>query len=230
MNVLTGEFEVFYPEQPQNSSPSANQIKDLHIDPVNNWLWMSTQALSYRMNLKTKQINKIQESPGNDLFKFFCSDNNKNLWAAGSKGICRYDYATNDFEKSPFKIHHDQIDINNIHQIGVLNENKLLLTTTYNGLVIFDKINKTYHSFPHLFDHKTIENPVNNSRCFLIDSKEVLWVGTYKEGLKKNNLHKKNFGLIRFKKHYNNTKPDNNIFSIQKDSKSRLWLGTYNGI
>lgn len=105
-------------------------------------------------------------------------------------------------------------------------EERIWVATKYKGLLIFDKAEKKFSALNSL---KMFENsmPQDEVKCLFMDKKEMLWVGTENNGLKR--IDFRNRELSNFLK--DETKKNSFISCINESSDNILWIGTlYNGL
>jgi ligand-binding sensor domain-containing protein len=110
---------------------------------------------------------------------------------------------------------------------------EIWLATFGGGLNVFQYNGDNKSAIKFKSFKNDISNPksISDNRAYslFLDSKKVLWVGTFGGGL--NKFIKEDSSFIRYM--HNSKEPgslsDNRVLSIFEDSKSRYWIGTYGG-
>lgn len=154
--------------------------------------------------ITTYYANSEQGLTGNTINSIY-EDNNKNLWIVTNKGINLFDRENDSF------IHKPNWPQKGINDIFELTDNKFMLATNGNGLLIFNPDSGLIKSYvPNTDDpinYSSYNDPFSLStyvvKCILKDRRENIWIGGTR-GISLFNLVTKKF--LNFRK-------DNNITS-----------------
>jgi ligand-binding sensor domain-containing protein/signal transduction histidine kinase/DNA-binding response OmpR family regulator len=166
---------------------------------------------------------------GNFIQCLYC-DKEGNIWIGTSdKGLCRFDYKTNQFERFT----HDPVNSYSISNNDIVDivpgSNKNIWVASYRGGI------NSYFPLTGKFHHlKSIFNQAKNPNylkvtCVKEASNKILWVGTQGNGLFVYNqvLNKTNvFYNMPGKKII----PSNTINSIFEDPHYNIWIATRSGL
>lgn len=140
------------------------------------------------------------------------------------KGFYSYNSQTGETENYGYP---DAGSENTVFSIAEFDENNLWLGTRLYGLLLFDKVKKTYRKY---YELKKFRNNISNHEIKVIikDRSGILWIGSDAGGLSRLDFEK---GEI--KQYVNNpddrsSVSENYIISICEDINGNLWTGTMN--
>lgn len=158
----------------------------------------------------------------NNIIWSIDSKNKNTLWIGANNGLNKFNLSTKQNEI--FKLKNKKTHSNKLRSIAIDNKGDIWAGFERNGLYKFYPESKTFKDFNWI--HK-------NKQFFvftiLLDDKEILWIGTYGDG------------LIRFdtktnevQNYFNKVKKENrftqgSVSSIFKDKEGNIWVGTYGG-
>jgi signal transduction histidine kinase/ligand-binding sensor domain-containing protein len=195
------------------------------------FMWIGTQdGLNFYDGYSFKVFrNDPQDSTSlnhNYIWAIAESDDGR-LWVATVKGLARFNYETNSFERYRY-------DLNTISENtsvrGVLEDNagQVWIGVDGGGLSRLDQKTKT-------FEHYKIESPTvpalyqhNSVRTIYKDKAGDIWVGTL-AGLARFNIQTKTFELFEHDPQNKSSLSNNRVYAIYEDRSERLWVGTFGG-
>jgi ligand-binding sensor domain-containing protein len=164
--------------------------------------------------------NIIKDSHGNIWIQTFDADE-----------LCKYNYDTDDFERIPDR------------QVSA--RFKKLITRRYHFLTVNFRY-KDYHWSLDNYTNSLVRKSLTDGRVknyssnsasqwslndpyvtdLYLDNHNILWVGTYNNGINKANLNAKPFNYFYHSPTDKNSIIDNNIRAITEDNAGNLWIGT----
>lgn len=163
----------------------------------------------------------VESGLSNDGINSIVQDSLGFIWIGTQEGLDRYDgthftvFKKDDFQKRKNLSH------NIIHEIGVIEEGKLLIATP-EGFNIYDSKIETFKTL-------TTSNGLldNNISCFKYGTNKELILGVYGKGLQIIDKHNKS---IFYKNNPDkiSSLSSNEIISMVQQSDSILWIGTKN--
>ena len=122
---------------------------------------------------------------------------------------------------------------NNSSTISSIDEDKngnLWLGTWDEGLI---KFNKADESWERIYATENQNNELSSNRIVdvLVDSENVIWVGTFGKGINRIKNHQLieniEFEYFTFNRNNLNSLSSNNVISIFEDSFGNIWIGTF---
>ena len=209
-------------------------VKDKH-----GFMWFGTWSGLCRFDGYKFKVYRYEpenlKSITNNRIHNIIQDTHKDLWIEtfDSKTICRYNFETDDFERVPKKNvsraflkllnrwdHYHQIKANYQNYQWKIDPytNSLVQTYLPNGLTTV--ISSQQVSRWALND--------TNIADFYLDDHNILWVGTYGNGVNKANLNAKPFDYYYHDPLNINSIVDNNVRAICEDKAGNYWIGTRN--
>jgi signal transduction histidine kinase/ligand-binding sensor domain-containing protein/ActR/RegA family two-component response regulator len=226
------KFTVYKTEQGVANSLSNNLVSALFIDKqdqlwvgtmgggVNKFLAEQDKFISYRYNPDNPT------SISNDNISFITEDKNGKLWI-GTKGGGINLFSNGKFHRFN-RNNTKEIKSDIIHDFCVTTKGNLILGTE-KGICVVDVTTNKFRSY--------INNPGDLDAfsdlsvfSMLMTKSEVLWIGTWRQGLYKYDLSTKK--LEKYES--NNVNPSsikgNEIFKIFEDSYCNVWIGTEKGL
>ncbi|MDR0231909.1 MAG: response regulator [Dysgonamonadaceae bacterium] len=225
-------FDVFLNRPNDSTSISNNHIFSIAEDSEGN-LWIGTNNGLNRLDVSTNTFKRYQHNPQNqnslthNMIAALLVDSKGDLWVGTENGLNLYRTQTDDFER----INPDNFFSNNtINSIAETHDNRLVLGTMYQGLVILDTKNNT---------HITFRNQPNNPgslssdqiRSVFVDSKDNIWIGTISSGLnllKSADSKNSRASFIKYTQAEGLT--NNYIRGIDESPEGNLVVGTFNGL
>jgi signal transduction histidine kinase/ligand-binding sensor domain-containing protein len=159
----------------------------------------------------------LNASPPLRIFDLYFE--NENVWIASHIGLFQFNFQSNNIK------FYNNLG-SNIMSIKPLNQNELLLSTFFNGALIFNKsTGKTVNQIQHSFSNNhTITT--NNTTNLWIDEDKNMWIHVKEYGIDFTNLSK-----IKFKTIYNYPNVESLKMSFKSvglvvDSAENLWSGS----
>ncbi len=241
-NLKQKKFKNIGYENIRNNFIKGTHIISVFVDPFNK-LWTSTKGggIFYAANgQKFEQIKIIEKEAAQNLpLLYQCRaflQVDKYLWAATDKGLMRILNEGNKVGKYEIYLPNSN-DSNFIggKKISTLVQDargKIWIGTQENGLSCITGFNKKnqpiFKNFPPNYG---LRGALQNERvsCLLIDSKQRLWVGTYK------GLHLYKPGTNQFDVFVQTDDPsksisNNTILCLSEDELGNIWAGTQYGL
>ena len=153
-------------------------------------------------------------------------DRDGNIWFTSyGGGLYCYDHKNDTFKNyvsNPF----DSTSLFNDQTKALcLYQDKIWISGYGAGIAVFDKVTGKFKRYG---SNKSKANALQSDwiQTFFVDSKGVLWVGSF-EGLSRYNIDRDNFTTFLFKsKHTKKLAEINSIIDIFEDRSGKLWLGT----
>ena len=156
-------------------------------------------------------------------------DQRNTLWVSTIGGGVNWaDLDQKPFYKIQFETQISNGDIEkDIRQVSRSTDGTLWIGLSNRGLIKYDLRNDTYQKMDILREGSMTSERV---RSLLIDSQNILWIGTANKG-----------GLIKYDLNNNSVEyfsetndayglSNNRVYDIQEDHRSNLWLATFNGM
>jgi signal transduction histidine kinase/ligand-binding sensor domain-containing protein/DNA-binding response OmpR family regulator len=202
-------------------------VKDL-VEDVDGNLWAATKNGIFKIDLTTGKLFNYShdERDKNSLIGNYVRklvfDSYSRLWIATSEGLDMFDPADERFTHYSEINHLLDCDIVTIYLDA---ENRILVGTYFNGMVIIDLSGDRISSFiPDPFNDRSY-----NVYAIHRDRSGVLWIGT-RGGIY---LCDENHGIISWIKkdiHEDRSLIHNSIMGITEDAKGDMWIGTRSGL
>ncbi|MFY0653902.1 MAG: response regulator [Cyclobacteriaceae bacterium] len=209
-------------------------------------IWIGTNGSGvniYKPNRKNFRHYSRNEHPGSLSFNKIRSiyeDSEKNLWIGteGGKGLNflskknskAYDEGFNVINVSANS--DDQNFVYAIDEIKSSNENTITIGANHPSLFQYGKISKASKGVFYSGDKRI--NGVGPVFSILIDRNEVIWLGTYQEGLLRYELDEKGnvlkADIFRMSSENNSSISSDIIRSLAEDHEGNIWVGTGNGV
>lgn len=180
--------------------------------------------------------NDPKSLPGNDIRCIF-KDTNGNIWVGTNHGLALFNTQTNSF--TTFK--DNQSDVHGvlssrIFSIKQFKNNKLWITTEFNGIAILD-LKQSFFLLPEQIHFEYIkegdgENSLSNSsiRSVFQDAYNNIWIGTWGGGINFISNEPPLFNTWSYSPMRTENSLNNKVVSsICTDRDNRLWIGTDGG-
>lgn len=233
LNKFDGyNFTVF-----EHTPTDTNSISNSHIramcEDKSGIIWIATQSGLNAYNPHSGKFTNYLHKPGDptsisddDLLSLYI-DRTGTLWIGSRFGLSKFDNSTQAFTL----YQHEPHDVKNtwaINSIQTIHEDALgnLWVGTPKGLSLFDRKLKRFTRYNHLNEDMSL-----NCRVVAIhdDKDSFLWIGTMGHGLRKMNIHTKEF--FTYKQGTSGTQSINNnsILCIKEDISGDIWIGTQYG-
>ncbi|WP_372757992.1 two-component regulator propeller domain-containing protein [Mariniflexile sp.] len=215
---------------------SKNRILSMLQLATNTFLFGTENDGLFQLNAKGEKINvylhdKTDKNSiqSNSIWSLFL-DKNKRVWAGFySSGTAVYDKLYDKFENiESLSTNLNSLEIGSVTGIVKDNTGKLWISMDGGGIDIFDpktnkfiKVNAKSNSF---ISGLTI----NDIQTIFIDSKQNVWVGSWRNGLfllKKGANKFINYNV----ENTNNNLSSNSILSFAEDTKGTIWIGSFYG-
>ena len=219
-------FKIFL-NQPGNSTCiSDNHILCITEDNDQN-IWIGTNNGLNKLDVSTDAFKRYYHNPednvslDHNIISALFIDSENRLWIGTGNGLNLYDPQKNSF----ISVNPDGLFNNNPINSITWNNGKLVLGTSYQGVVILDPENNSYiiHKNRSEDAHSLSHNYV---RSILIDDNKNMWIGTNGGGV---NLLKENSDqFIRYNK--TNGLNNNYVRCIEKSPEGDILIGTFNGM
>ncbi|WP_073002231.1 hybrid sensor histidine kinase/response regulator transcription factor [Mariniphaga anaerophila] len=213
-NPRTKTYSYLTADKSQKNSLSKNCIKAFLDDGKGN-LWVATYMGGIDViNLKTGAITNYQHNPdsksslSDNRVWDLCFDKSGRMWIATTRGIDRFDSATNSF------IHYPQLSGNEqIFWIKPDSKGNLWMGSI-NEIIIF---NPEKNATTRYFEH---------SRTMYEDRLSRIWIATLDKGIA---LYSLGSGPLKYYGEESGL-ANNQSLCIQEDDQNNLWVSTSNGL
>lgn len=233
VNLETHQFTNYFEEFSRPYALTQNSVRSIFRD-TNGGMWLGTffGGIDYYhpANIKFDLLNQNggKLSLSDNVVSAMKEDPNGNLWIlTNDKGLNYWDRKRNTIrvishdEKNP-----NSISANNLKSITYTNTGKLLIGTHNSGLNYYDP--RTGKNIVYKHSNRPGSIADNSVYALLKDSKNRLWVGTWK------GLNRFDETTRTFSTHYIDSKgqrlTSDQISFLFEDSRHRIWIGTFNGI
>ncbi len=231
-NIDSGHFQHFRHDPKNPRSLASNSVQALYQDNQGSlWVatdngldeWQEDSASFTHYRHDPLSTSSLSENRVTALFQ----DRGGVLWVGTGNGLNKWNATTGFFQH--YRQNNDGSGlssnfVNGFHE----GKNKELWIVTYNGLNRLDRQTGTYRTYRH--DPKD-ENSLSENRTYslLIDSQDMLWVGTLRGGLNRFNPADESFQRFRHDPNRGDSLSANAVPCIYEDPQKRLWVGTYRG-
>jgi signal transduction histidine kinase/ligand-binding sensor domain-containing protein/CheY-like chemotaxis protein len=223
-NIAKEKFKTFQRNE-SITSLSNNNITSFCHDENNIWIGTDGGGLNL-FNPQTNEFTRYRhdihnpKSLASDVILTIYKDSNKNLWIGTlNTGLVRYDQPTNTF------IHYKRFNTKDYHVYSITEDaNKNLWFGTSGGVCTLDK--KTNTLIPFKISTGLID--FDFILYMLTDSKNRIWLGSFRNGLWLYDDRIHNFRKINLEQNTNHTVE--RINAIHEDKKGNLWIGTIEGL
>lgn len=180
------------------------------------------QSTFEEINLPTGFLN-IKQPHINDLM----CDNEGNIWIMTNyNGVEIINNQLKRFEaySIPATNTQPETDRKEVRAFYEDPQKKIWLGTS-EGLWIFDPATKKFSEYP-------FENMPKHRLdiCSLLPNKEELWIGTYKEGIYRLNIHTGKWKNYRYSQQMPHTIPSNDVLSLYQGHNGTIYVGTSIGL
>lgn len=222
---------VFLPQSGQSGELSSGIITDIK-ENQSSYIFIFQSGLIQYMDKSSLDIihsdNYIQQQKSGQEFRIFV-DSDNDIWVYSDGPLGAWLYLSNKKEWKhlrsedsdfPFRLSSNMImDFNQDHN-GLI-----WIATDHGGIDIIDKkANSLINLKNQPYDKRTIAH--NSISCIYADDTNIIWIGTYKNGISYYSESIYKFGIenLNYFKNDENFKPDVN--SVIKDNNGNIWIGT----
>jgi signal transduction histidine kinase/streptogramin lyase len=214
-----------------NSLPH-DYVTDLVFDNTSR-LWIATYGGGVSiLNIYTGQFTNIKKGPGgtndNEIWDLHI-DHKQQVWiGTANGGLNYYNPKTKEFKVyTDLPKQFNYLKNTNVVSINEDNENNIWFATDRGGLYQFYE----GEIIAHMHDPTRKESMSSNALTRIyFDEHNVLWVGTYDQGINKANLDQIKFQHIRNDFVNPNSLSDNNVNAIYQDNIGDIYIGTEKGL
>ncbi len=241
-------FELFDKEKETFTHYNTSDFPELLSDNIwnilddhNGYLYIGhvQQGMSI-LSIKNKQIKRFRHDPdnpnsipGNDVHCIY-KDKNNNIWVGTDNGLSLFDSETNKFTTIRGN---DDLSSSTVFDIRQMDDNKLWITTEFNGIFIIDLKQHFFKStdkinLQHIVAGYTKYNlSYTTVRSVFQDSFNNIWIGTYGGGINFIGHTKPFFNTYDYSPASDDINSLNNkaVLSLCFDVNERLWVGTDGG-
>src|SRR5665648_939977 len=155
-------------------------------------------------------------------------DSDRLLWVGSQAGLYVYDLKRKDWNTNMNRILYKEIGNKVIAGIQEDRDGTIWIATDGEGIYLFHKKDLSVLNLPFKgLDSKSIST--NGLYCLLIDPTNLVWIGTYKQGLDFHNRSSKKFKLFRNEPEAENSLSSNDVDCCMEDSYGNIWIGTNGG-
>jgi ligand-binding sensor domain-containing protein/signal transduction histidine kinase len=226
LNCFDPKKEVFiqYKHKPDIVSSISNDTITRIILDSNDYIWIGTLNGLNRINLQTKQIERIilPSAPGINLrINDILADQKGNLWIGTSYGLFRYDRDSGLFNQILLKIPGKRIE----KILSISENNDLLWIGTDTGLMKYSipEESLSYFTIPLSFGDRSNDQPVEK---VYLDRSDNIWIVTSQGLLKFDRKNQKFIHVIR-SLDTSHSLSINTVKPIFEDSNGSVWFGTF---
>ncbi len=231
-NSRKDSFEIYRNNPSDKASISSNVVHTIMEDRSGN-VWIGTEK-GLNLFLEDSKTFKVfsKESKTGHIMKdmgVWCihEGNSGNLWVGTyGSGLFKFNRETERFTLvSPNQGPKQRFTLEFINTLLALNDDKLLIGTNGNGLMLLDI--KTNRISNYLLNKLEKEIPI--IRTLQKDHSNNIWVGTDGNGLLK--INRDDSSRVSIKQYKNDNRlrtslANNTVNVVFEDSQSNLWIGT----
>lgn len=230
INIFDPQKNIFYnhkndPDIKETFGTQSN-ILSVFIDK-SGIVWVGTKYNGlYKFDHKYNQFKSYHIKPdskdrnSNNIIWSIDSNNKNTLWIGANNGLNKFDLITKKHEV--FKLENKKTPSNALRAIYIDKKGDIWTGFERNGLYKFYPENKTFKNFNWIKKNKQLF-----IFTILLDDKEILWIGTYGDGLirfdTKTNDVKYYFDKVKKENRFT----EGSVSSIFKDKDDKIWAGTY---
>jgi ligand-binding sensor domain-containing protein/tRNA A-37 threonylcarbamoyl transferase component Bud32 len=230
------KFKHIFHNPGNANSLTDNMVYMLMADK--NILWVGTDKRGLdRLNLKTGQVKNFNHNPshkksipGNSVRAMF-KDSFGKYWVGVANGsIASFDPDKEIFENIDPENKYN-FAVRTIGQDSLYKEEYLWIGTINNGLVRYNRIDKTFKTYVPGQGPKSINS--HDIRAFYTDKKGNIWLGTFDGGLNRFDPRSETFEHFSHNPEDLSSISNNLISSIQEarhGPEQVLWVGSANGL
>lgn len=228
-----GAFTNFAVDHDLHTAGGENPVFCMAKKKANTY-WLGTNTTLQIFDTENKKLIGLGDKtmanelmPNDGIYALF-HDDSKILWIGStSQGILKYDQNLPIFpayKSSLFRIP----SAKNIIRAVAEDKNGNLYLATDEGLNYFERKQHIYHEYRHQKNNKN-SLASDYTTAMLVSKKNIVWIGTYKNGVDSFDPKTGNF------KHYTfgngaQQLSSNTIFVLNEDRKGNIWVGTDNGL
>ncbi|MBW4888972.1 response regulator [Mucilaginibacter sp. HMF5004] len=220
---------------------SQNTINAIAKDKYG-FMWFGTESGlcrydGYKFRIYRHDAKDPHSITGNKVLDVV-TDEHQTLWIQTFEQnvVCRYNYKTDDFERIPSNKISPAL-------LNLIRKGNPFLSPEFTAKHYNWSVDRTSNSLvqQYLPTGKEVHYSYNSmnpwslnspyvSRIFF-DKDQILWVGTYNNGINKANVDAKPFHYFYHDNQNSNSIADNDIGAFSEDRKGNIWVGTrYKGI
>ena len=204
-----------------------NDVRSIDIDNKGS-LWVGTYSgiIIIDTNGVIKQTNEIFKL---DKIKSVYTDRNGSVWiGAYYKGVSIWDISNINFTNLNQNSGKSSLSYDAIGAMASDKHNNLYFGTEGGGITILDnKTGKT--SYLNTKNSKGLKS--DNTKSLYLSDEELLWIGTFTEGISVYNINTKKFENDRVNEDLQKLLRQSGVYDIKKGAENILWIGTFgNGL
>ncbi|ANH81585.1 hypothetical protein A8C56_11910 [Niabella ginsenosidivorans] len=229
LNATTGKYSIQAYNSADEQGISHNSIRNFLKDNAGN-IWLGTYAgginVYYPDNLKFNLIpakSKYGSGLTHPVVSSILEDESHNFWIGTEGGGLNY-YNEKQSLFSSYRVPSPFLNSNNIKSLAWKN-NYSIWVGTYNGLNLFNIINKTFTKYSAGDDRLLGSDQI----YALVNTPDGLWIGTNGGGLRFLD-HSGSIQIYRYNPKDPNSLSSNNINVMIQDPLNNLWIGTQKGL
>ena len=218
----TGQFHCLGHDPNNANSLASNEVTAMVADP-NGGMWIGSQAgLNHINNNQVTRVNIVALGSNTKIDQLLL-DREGYLWiAANTNQLLRYDPKSSDIRDYSAQIDGSQVAALAQDAVG-----NLWVASQYGELyrLAKDGAVERFQNSP--------DNQPNSGQRFtslLIDKANIIWIGTYSDGLLRFDPHTNRFDQYRHSGSSNHSISDNHVMSLFQDEGEVIWVGTFNGV
>jgi ligand-binding sensor domain-containing protein len=226
-NIENGSYQIYRNEKKGKKVLYTNHVRSIYCDEANN-TWIGTSKGVNRYNYATHQMEFIDPKVlPHSFYNSINGDKSGNIWFCTNDRASLYWYNTKENKYGNISTHPQLKKYAGYAPISYVFEdskNRLWLSTTRKGVVMFDKNNKTVRHFT-----ASDTSQFRLSGNLVVDIKEdkngYIWLSTF-TGITALNIDSKQ--VMHFNAH--NGLPGNMAGPLVIDDKDRVWAGVNGGL
>lgn len=173
-----------------------------------------------------KNIPSDPNSLSDNIVWTFCEDNDKNIWVGNRNGLSILNPATGQFKNLP----HNPKDENTVssNAVRIFYKDRAGYIWLGNNMGALDVVDPKTGKFKHYINHPGDTTKIfSNIVAFAEDKDELLWMGTYSDGLKVFNKERTEVTTYTHNEREPNSLSSNGIWNVNLDNYDNIWIGTY---
>jgi ligand-binding sensor domain-containing protein/DNA-binding CsgD family transcriptional regulator len=191
------------------------------------WIATGDKYLSYYDPNTHQFVSHVGNLPIEGYRKTLLADQKGSLWV-GAEGGGLYQLNLNTADIRPFTASNSGLSSNNIRDIEVDGNKRLLIATDGGGLNVFSPSDQTFQVFKY---NPLVQGSLNTDALFdiLPTPDGNVWIGTYNGGVNVYKAHKLRFDSYTHTGNVQGELSHRSVLSLLQTRNGQIWVGTDGG-